>query len=368
MPFNYQNLYGLFHKANNEQLSKVDRILSHAKKSQGLALEEAASLLVAPPDFDQVIFDTAATVKRVTKGTLITFYGVLYIHDYCINSCPYCGCSCSSSRSERKLLSPDEFMVDFSALCAKHDFKEICFLTGEDNRIFPPSELARYLLLARQIYANKIIINVAPMSIEEFAMIRSTVPGRLHFRVFQETYDRDIYEREHTRGPKRNYDWRIESQVRALDAGFDEVGQGVLYGLNDKEYGSEFETLAMLAYAQDIKAKFGRFPQSISFPRLCQAEGVESYQVPKPVTERQLKRFVAVTKLAIPEIDTVITCRETARFRREIRPIVNIEDFGARPGPGGNTYESVHFQMTLPDPRSGAEVRQEMLEDGYEVQ
>jgi len=368
MTLNYQHLYGLFGRDISGQFPSIDAILHHARECKGLTLKEAAALLVAPGEFGGAIFDAAAAVKRATKGRLVTFYGVVYIHDFCVNSCPYCGDSCVSEHADRKLLSPKEFLADLAALCSEHKFKEICFLAGEDNKRFPPNDLARYLLSARQIYQGKININVAPMSVDEFGLIRSTVPGRLHFRVFQETYDRDIYAREHANGPKRDYDWRIESQMRALDAGFDEVGQGVLYGLNDKEFGSEFETLAMLAYAQDVKEKYGRFPQSMSFPRLRQAKGVESYHVPKPITEEILKRFVAVTKLTIPEVDTVITCRETAAFRREIRPIVNIEDFGAKPGPGGNLGEPVHFQMSLPDSRSGAEVRDEMLRDGYEVQ
>jgi 2-iminoacetate synthase len=368
MSSDYQHLYGLFRRNTREQSSTVDDILTHAKECKGLTLEEAATLLVTPLEYGKAIIDAAAIVKHATKGRLVTFYGVVYIHDYCVNSCPYCGDSLTSKHAARKLLSPEEFLADLSALCSKHDFKEICFLAGEDTKHFPANDLAHYLLLARQVYQQKININVAPMSTDDFKLIRKKVPGRLHFRVFQETYDRDIYAREHTRGPKRDFDWRIESQMRALDAGFDEIGQGVLYGLNDKEYGSEFETLAMLAYAQDIKAKYGRYPQSMSFPRLRQAEGVESYHVPKPITEDQLKRFVAVTKLTIPEVDTVITCRETAKFRREIRPIVNIEDFGAKPGPGGNSFESVHFQMSLPDSRSGSEVRDEMVKEGYEVQ
>jgi len=346
--------------------SDVERILGVAALGKGLSTADTASLLLAPARFGKTIFDAAAALNARTKGKRITFYGVIYIHDFCVNLCRYCGDSIHAEHPGRRVLSPSEFQREFDTLLGRHPLREICVLMGESIRKFPFEKLVEYLGSVSGRYSEKLILNIPPLGVEEFRELRRTLPNnRLHFRVFQETYDRDIYMREHTHGPKKDFDWRLAAQDRALEAGFDEVGHGVLYGLNDKNWGAEFDTLAMLTHAANLFARHGKRSQSMSFPRLRAAPGL----VPREseLSDERLVRCIAASKLTMPTIDTVLTCRESATFRRATRPIVNIEDFAARPGPGGNSDERTHQQMILPDLRSGEAVREEIEGDGFEV-
>lgn len=224
----------------------------------------------------------------------------------------------------------------------------------------------------------------------DFARVKASISGnKLQFRVFQESYHPDIFAREHPDYDFNNDDikklvnflykyngavptkkdlwFRVNSQARALIAGFDEVGLGGLFGLNDTRFGSKFEILALYLHAKYLYQVFGLYPASISFPRILNSHGVE-YKVASPVSEEELKHLVAVTKLAVPESKLIITCRESAEFRRELRPIVNIEDFEARPGPGGNIdSDSTELQMEIKDRRKGSKIMEEMERDGYYV-
>jgi 2-iminoacetate synthase len=365
-PEGLDELYLLLQDAAEGSGDSIRHVLKQAAQGRGLDLEEAALLLMAGAEWSDRIFQEAGALNRRVKGKQVTFYGVVYIHDYCVNLCTYCGDSKHAHFSNRRLLSVAEFRTDVKALLDRHPLKEICVLMGEDPRRFEFGDLLVYLASITEFYDETIILNIPPLSAHRFAELRAGIPekNRLQFRVFQETYDRDIYAREHTEGPKKDFAWRVASQARALEAGIDEAGHGILYGINDKANGSEFDTLAMIAHAQDLHRQFGRWPRSMSFPRVQPAPDIDFHPRASISTDR-LVRFVAVAKLAVPQIDTIITCRETAEVRRQLRPVVNIEDFAARPGPGGNSIAEVRQQMFLPDMRSGEEVRREMLDDGY---
>jgi 2-iminoacetate synthase len=366
-PETLPDLYSVLENSKATTPDHLTAIIEKAQRSEGLDLNDAAALLTAPADFNERIFDAARSVNLQVKGKQITFYGVVYIHDFCIDHCTYCGDSRHADFNKRKLLSADDFVEDVSSLLARHDLQQICFLSGEAPRKFNTDQLITYLRLLSRFYHHKIILNIPPVSVEEFGLIRSALPAnRLHFRVFQETFDRDIYRKAHVFGPKADFSSRLDAQARARQAGFDEIGFGVLYGLNDKRLGTLFDTLAMLAHAQSLQGQYGKCPQSISFPRVQPAPGI-NYVPPGAVDDDALIRCVTVVKLAAPEVDTIITCRESAAFRRRIRPIVNIEDFAARPGPGGNMNPNAHLQMLLPDMRTGEEIREEISNAGYTV-
>jgi 2-iminoacetate synthase len=366
-PHEIDQLYELLAASSRVLDSVREDILSKAINGNGLSLQEAAVLLTAPASWDERVFTSASELNTRIRKKVITFYGVVYIHDFCVNHCTYCGDSYHAKEAKRKLLTEEEFVADVQALLNHHQLKQICFLMGEDWLRFKHDQLIKYLQAITSIYREKIILNIPPLSVDQFRKIRDALPNNcLQFRVFQETYDPEIYAREHRRGPKMNYDWRVAAQARALDAGFDEAGHGVLYGLNNKERGHLFETLAVLAHARELYERFRKRSQTISFPRVLPAPDID-YHPAAPIDDGTLKRCISVVKLTEPMIDTVITCREEKSFRCSIRSVVNIEDFAARPGPGGNSIPETRQQMFLPDMRSGEEVRDEMLAEGYEV-
>ncbi|MDD5266661.1 MAG: hypothetical protein PHO08_05980 [Methylococcales bacterium] len=360
-------LYALVDFSVHAKDSHVKTIIDRAADGEGLSIPESAVLLAAQRKWEDSIFEAAAKVNAFVTGKTITFYGVVYIHDFCINHCTYCGDSIHAANAKRTLLTQQELVADVKALLTRHPLKEICFLMGEDRKRFKPDDLVTYLQAIASVYQEKIILNIPPLNIDRFRDIRLALPhNRLQFRVFQETYDAELYQREHLSGPKIHYDWRLNSQARALDAGFDEVGHGVLYGLNDKKHGHAVETLSMLAHAQDLYERFGKRSQSMSFPRVLPAPDID-FHPPAEINDETLIRCISVVKLAAPQIETIITCRESESFRRLVRPIVNIEDFAARPGPGGNSITDARQQMFLKDLREGDEIREEIVCNGYTV-
>jgi 2-iminoacetate synthase len=166
---------------------------------------------------------------------------------------------------------------------------------------------------------------------------------------------------------KMDFYYRLNSQSRALDAGFDEVGLGTLFGLNDRKLGAQYEILALRMHSDYIKKKYNVFPMSLSFPRRLPSKGV-SYKIPQKMTETDFVKLICVARLAMPMTKLVITCRESANFRRRIRPAINIEDYEARPGPCGNLLpQSAVFQMEIKDKRSGRDIFKEMQREGYKI-
>jgi 2-iminoacetate synthase len=368
---NPREIENILDQNNSSSEQEVIAVVEKTRRGRELSLEDTAIILNAPSGLIPHIIEAAKEVNLRIHGKVITFYGVCYISDECINACRYCGNSVHSNvqnwkRTERCTLTPEEFKKDLSALLAEHDFKEVCFLTGEYPKAFNTDDLIAYMQIASEMYNKKIILNIPPKTVEEFRRIKAAIPNRLHFRVFQETYDPRIYSREHPRGPKANFEKRLSSQSLALEAGFDEVGLGALFGLNDGIFGSRYEIMGLKMHSDYLVTTFGVYPMSISFPRVRVAEGV-NYKIPQPVEDEEFIKLIAVTRLAIPQTNLIITCRETAEFRYKIRPIINIEDFGAKPGPMGNCENNVHFQMELPDRRSGEDIKQEIEEQGYEV-
>lgn len=348
--------------------SKEEKVLAVIKKAEngkGLTLKDTKVLLNADENMTEKIFNAAKRVNEKLYKKIITFYGVSYIGDECINVCSYCGDNVHSKREEKYTLTLEEFRKDLKALLSLHNFKQVCFLAGEHPKT-SPAKLIEYLKIASEMYHELIIINVAPMSVDDFRKIREAIPNRLHFRVFQETYEQDVYKLHHQSGPKSDFFWRVESQERALLAGFDEVGLGVLFGLNNRDLGAKYEVLALKNHADYLYKKIGKYPSSISFPRLRKSKGID-FASPILINDDDFMKYISIVRLAIPQTKLIITCRENKEFRKRVRPLINIEDFGAKPGPGGNYRTDINFQMELEDNRAGDEVKKEMLTEGYQV-
>lgn len=405
MSLAFNDINELLHYCKNNLTSrKIVEVLDKIKNYIPLSDEDAGYLLHAPKDYEESIFNAAQKINNKLFGKVIKFYGVAYVSDFCLETCKYCGDNIYSNRTEwenliieakedgkiksrKHFLTPKELKEDVAALLKKHPgLEQLCILSGDT----PTLNIPRWIENLREvasIYDKKIILNIPPLHINAFRKIRSAIPNnKLQFRVFQETYDEHIYRREH---PQYNFDdqrtlnlqrailkekrfnsakanfWaRVYSQERALLAGFDEFGLGVLWGLNDGPSGSFFEVLALKRHSEYMFNKYGLVPETISFPRILPSKGVK-FQVPQPVPDKEFERIIAVTKLAIPQAELIITCRETAEFRRKIRPIINIEDYEARPGPGGNMSDDTIFQMEIVDRRTGKEVKAEMERDGF---
>jgi len=400
----------LLRETANPTDQETTDILLKARENRTVTLRDCAVLLNASSKWDSEIFTTAKEVNEKIHQKKFRFYGVIYISDFCLNTCRYCGDNIYSTRPEwsqieengditekafkiKRIMSLKDFEDDAKALLSKfpekYPLKELCILSG-DTPGLDVDRLIVYLKKLSEFYQEKIILNIPPLSADDFKKIRDAIrKNTLHFRVFQETYDPDIYEREHPpydlNNPrimkmerflkthynlipsKMDFTYRLFAQSRALEAGFDEVGLGVLFGLNDSEFGSKFEIMALRMHSDYIYQNYKIYPMSVSFPRILPSKGV-TYSIPREIDENELLKLVAVTRIAIPRTKLIITCRESADFRHKIRPVINIEDYEARPGPFGNLLPTkAVFQMEIKDRRTGREILEEVLKDGYEI-
>ncbi|MBN1639273.1 MAG: hypothetical protein JW866_09910 [Ignavibacteriales bacterium] len=403
----FNNINSLLDSCKKEiNAKKVKIVLSKIENFSPLDDIDIGYLLFAPDDYQEVIFEKAKEINQLLFDKVIKFYGVTYLSDFCLETCRYCGDNIYSNRKEweklifeankdgkikspKHFLTPQELKEDVLALLNKYPgLEQLCILSGDTPTLNVPRWIESLKEVA-SIYDKKIILNIPPLHINAFRKIRQAVPNnKLQFRVFQETYDETIYQREHPHydyhddrtfklqrailkekrfnSAKANFWARVFSQERAIIAGFDEFGLGALFGLNNGLFGSFFEVIAFKRHSEFMYNKFGLVPETISFPRLLPSEGVD-YVIPRRVTDFEYERIIAVTKLSVPQAELIITCRETAEFRRKIRPIINIEDFEARPGPGGNMANDAFFQMEIIDRRTGEEVKKEIENDGYKT-
>lgn len=360
------NLYGLLESARPKDVS-VQKVKEKAQALQPDFPSLAALLRFSHEDSSLRSEILAIGREENFNRTRhrIEMYAISYIADLCVNDCSYCGLS-THFDTKRTMLSEDELEQDISAAIATRA-GELCILAGEH-----PAVSSAYLAIAARIASEngkleRLTFNVAPLQVEGFQQIRRATTIPLQYRLFQETYDPAVYSMHHIRGPKHDYKNRYASQFRALQAGFEDVGLGVLLGLNqiDLPYagiGHDFEILSLIQHAYELVAYNGRAPRSISLPRIQPVEGISS--APKNVDDERYLLFHALLSIALPYSKLITTRRETLEMLDKLRPFIGIEDLAPRPGVGGN-IRPTRFQNELSDPRTAQEILQDMRIKGY---
>ena len=346
----------------------VDRLVE--KSIAGIfPMDEAATVLRHKHSLMDELVEKAAKLNESLFGRKIDFYGISYIADPCVNDCSYCGLS-TSVPHRRQILSDEELRKDF-AVVMDYGAGELCILAGE-HPVVTPEFLSKAGRIALEMDGKKALekltFNVAPFDAEGFRKMRSGIDFPLQFRIFQESYDPVTYRLHHTKGPKRNMEFRLGAHSRALKAGFDHVGIGALLGLNAddsvyKHFGNDFEIMAMIDHGYRLHEGTGRFPHSMSIPRHQAVDGFAG-KVANPVDDQRYILYNAILKLALPYTKLILTRRETAEMFDVLRPILNIEDLAPRPGVGGN-YKAAHFQNVVPDSRNAKEIVADVAAKGY---
>jgi 2-iminoacetate synthase len=348
---------------------RVEDIIARSLDKQPLTVEETAVLLRAedPASIDQ-IFAAARILKETVYGNRIVLFAPLYIGNDCVNDCSYCGFRRSNRDAVRRTLSPTEVREQVLALEAG-GHKRLILVFGEHPRYD-----ARFVAeQVRTVYATRsgnggirrVNINAAPMDHEGYRIIKSAGIGT--YQIFQETYHHATYNRIHPRHTRKgDYLFRLDGVSRAMDAGCDDVGIGVLFGLHDWR----FEVLALVAHARYLSERHGVGPHTISFPRLRPASGV-NHAGTSPVADADFKRVIAILRLAVPYTGLILTARENAALRRELMSFgVSQIDAGSRIEIGGYTEAGdaqvmEREQFELGDVRSLDEVMRELIGDGY---
>ncbi len=355
---------------------KVKDILRKSLSIETLSPAETACLLnVENPELLLEMEHTADLVKRKVYDNRIVTFAPLYLSNFCVNDCLYCGFRKSNKNARKRKLETHEIESEVQILAGQIGHKRLIVVYGEH-----PVSNVNYIASTIQTIANVQIktkrgtgqirrcnINAAPMSVEELKLLHEIGIGT--FQVFQETYHRDTYEKLHPGNtPKGNYLWRLYAMHRAMEAGCDDVGIGALFGL----YDWKFEVMGLLHHAIELEKKFGIGPHTISFPRLEPADNTPFVQQSGyPVTDRDFRKLVTVIRLAVPYTGMILTARENAEMRRQILPLGCTQtDASSRIGIGAyadmmENQQGDIQQFILGDTRSLDTLVRELAEAGY---
>ena len=306
--------YGRDHK-NDRKLIK--EILEKAKKAHGLSHREAFVLLSCQEeDLNEEIFLLAKKLKEKFYGNRIVLFAPLYLSNYCVNGCLYCPYHAKNKTIPRRKLSQDEIRKEVIAL-QDLGHKRLALETGED----PVNNPIEYVLESiKTIYSIKhkngsirrVNVNIAATTEENYKKLLDAEIGT--YILFQETYNKKNYELLHPTGPKHDYDYHTESMDRAMSAGINDVGCGVLFGLQSYEY----EFVGLLMHAEHLETRFNCGPHTISVPRVQPADDIDPNEFDNSLSDEMFEKIVACLRLAVPYTGMIISTRESKKVREKV--------------------------------------------------
>ena len=353
--------------AHGRDAGRIREILSKATEMHGLSPAEVVHLMdVTDPSLLDALYHTARRVKEEIYGNRIVLFAPLYVSNMCANDCLYCAFRSSNKGLVRRALTYEEIAEETRALIRTGQ-KRTLLVAGE---AYPREGLDYILRAIRVIYdtregpgeIRRINVNVAPLDVDDFRRLKAAEIGT--YQLFQETYHRPTYESMHVHGKKRNFQYRVETMDRAMTAGIDDVGIGVLFGLADWRY----EVLGLMQHAAHLEHRFGCGPHTISIPRLEPAAGSPvSTHPPHPVSDVDFKKLVAILRLAVPYTGMILSTRERPEIRRDCLQLgISQISAGSRTNPGGYEHEDEHaMQFSLGDHRSLDEVVRDISAMGF---
>lgn len=352
---------------NNEKL--IDTILEKAKLRKGLTHREASVLLACEmPDKIQQIYTLAEQLKKDFYGNRIVMFAPLYLSNYCINGCVYCPYHAKNKHIARKKLTQEEIVKEVMAL-QDMGHKRLALEAGED----PVNNPIEYILeCIKTIYSiqhkngaiRRVNVNIAATTVEEYRMLKEAGIGT--YILFQETYHKESYEQLHPTGPKHNYAYHTEAMDRAMKGGIDDVGLGVLFGL--ERYAYEFAGLLM--HAEHLEAVHGVGPHTISVPRVKRADDIDPDAFDNGIDDEIFAKIIACIRIAVPYTGMIISTRESKEVReRALHLGVSQISGGSRTSVGGYCEEEPEDenseQFDVSDKRTLDEVVHWLMDLGY---
>lgn len=347
-------------EAQNPTQDKVAEILVKARKAKGLSYAEIAVLLnVEDESLLQQIYQTAGEVKNQIYGNRVVLFAPLYISDYCKNNCTYCGYKRDNVFLRHKL-TRDEITAEVKIL-ESLGHKRLALEVGEDEVNCPLD----YVLQAIDwIYEagdiRRINVNIAATTIEDYRRLHEKKIGT--YILFQETYHRPTYEALHPESLKGNYERQLYAHHRAMEAGIEDVGGGVLFGL----YDYKFEVMAMIMHNENLEKERGCGFHTVSVPRLKKAMGMDLDQFSSGVSDLEFKKIVTILRLALPFTGMILSTRETEAMRTDmIKHGISQVSAGSQTGVGSYSDSIVGekhaLQFEVSDDRSPMEVIKSLL-------
>ena len=368
-----QEIQRLLQVAETTTKEEVIAIIKRAREAKGLTLPEVAALLqVTDSEVLSQMYATAKAIKQQIYGQRVVIFAPLYISDYCVNNCVYCGYKSTNPFIRHKLTQ--EELAQEVKLLENMGHKRIALEVGEH-----PTECSLEYVLdsIRTIYdlkfkngsIRRINVNIAATTVDDYSRLKDAEIGT--YILFQETYHRQTYKEMHLSGPKADYDWHTTAHDRAMLGGIEDVGFGVLFGL----YDYKFEILAMLQHALHMEERFGVGPHTISVPRLRPAQGMDLDKFPHLVADADFAKLIAILRLAVPYTGMILSTRECAEFRDQLLDYgISQISAGSCTGVGAYKEEADHIgaeadepsvQFAVDDHRSVDEVLGSVCKSGY---
>lgn len=355
-------------EANKNNRELIDRILEKARDCKGLSHREALVLLDCElEDEKEKIFALAREIKQKFYGNRIVMFAPLYLSNYCINGCTYCPYHMKNHTIPRHKLTQEEIAAEVIAL-QDMGHKRLAIETGEHPKMNP----IEYILESiKTIYSVKhkngairrVNVNIAATTVENYRKLKEAGIGT--YILFQETYNKKAYEELHPTGPKHDYAYHTEAMDRAMDGGIDDVGCGVLFGLNLYRY----DFVGLLMHAEHLEAAKGVGPHTISVPRIRPADDIDVETFSNAISDDIFEKIVAVLRIAVPYTGIIVSTRESCKARERVLAVgVSQISGGSRTSVGGYTTPERHdetAQFDVNDLRTLDQVVNWLLSLGY---
>ena len=356
-------------ESHKDDAALIDAAIEKAELLKGLSHREAALLLMCTlEDRNQQIFALAKEIKRKFYGDRIVMFAPLYLSNYCVNGCVYCPYHAKNRHIPRKKLTQDEIRAEVIAL-QDMGHKRLALETGED----PVNNPIEYVLESiKTIYSIKhkngairrVNVNIAATTVENYRKLKEAGIGT--YILFQETYNKKSYEELHPTGPKSDYAYHTEAHDRAMQGGIDDVGLGVLFGLNLYKY----DFVGLLMHAEHLEAVFGVGPHTISVPRICPADDIDPGDFDNSISDAIFEKIVACIRVAVPYTGMIISTRESKKVREEVLNLgISQISGGSRTSVGGYVHPEKEnessAQFDVSDNRTLDEVVAWLMELGY---
>ena len=352
---------------NRNNIPLIESILEKAARLGGLSHREAAVLLeCGDPASIEKIYALAREVKRRNYGNRIVMFAPLYLSNYCVNECRYCPYHHHNTHIARRQLSQEDIVREVVAL-QDMGHKRLALETGEDPVNCP---IVYVLESIKTIYGIKhkngairrVNVNIAATTVENYRRLKEAGIGT--YILFQETYNKESYEYLHPAGPKSNYAYHTEAMDRAMEGGIDDVGCGVLFGLNLYKY----DFVGLLMHAEHLEAVFGVGPHTISVPRVRTADDIDPDEFDNGISDEIFQKIVAVLRIAVPYTGMIISTRETQQTREKVLELgISQLSGGSRTSVGGYAEDETEnsSQFDVSDNRTLDEVVGWLLDLGH---
>ncbi|MDD4565153.1 MAG: [FeFe] hydrogenase H-cluster radical SAM maturase HydG [Eubacteriales bacterium] len=356
-------------ESNKHNAELIDSILEKARLRKGLSHREAAVLLDCDlEEKNQEIYALAEQMKKDIYGNRIVMFAPLYLSNYCVNGCVYCPYHCTNKHIARKKLTQEDIKKEVIAL-QDMGHKRLAIESGED----PVNNPIEYILESiKTIYSiqhkngviRRVNVNIAATTVENYKKLRGAGIGT--YILFQETYHKKSYEALHPSGPKHNYAWHTEAMDRAMEGGIDDVGLGVLFGLELYRY----DFVGLLMHAEHLEAACGVGPHTISVPRIRHADDIDADSFENGISDDTFAKVVACIRLAVPYTGMIVSTRESQSCRERVLHLgISQISGGSRTSVGGyqepEPENENSAQFDVMDTRNLDEVVQWLMTLGY---